>query len=224
MAAREYSSARAQAAKPALPAGEMPGVDAPVEALLGWVAQDPGRARQALAVERARAVPRPAVAEALEQLLPHFRLDGVRWVLVVDDLTVLDVTDLARMSHVDADSPQGAAALGEFFETVLGLGAYRQFKAHCRQQKTPDEVLLEIMGGLVEDLTGRPTQPPSPSPAGREPTLEQSRVVSPDGTVRPMTSEEFAAWRETQAYLGERAQQLLAQGGPPTPPGFAYSG
>ena len=51
---REYSSARAQAQRPVLPAGELPGPDAPPEVVLGWVARDPARARLALALAAGR--------------------------------------------------------------------------------------------------------------------------------------------------------------------------
>lgn len=225
MAAREYTSARSQATRPELPAGPMPDpATSPAQAMLGWVAQDPARAREVLAAEQARQEPRRGLVDALELLLPHFRLDGVRWVLAVDHVSVLDVTDLARMAHVDAGSLEGAAALGEFYETVLGRPAYLRFKRHCREHRTDDEMLLEIMGGVVEELTGRPTQPPSESPPGPGITLGQSRVVSSDGSQRPMTQEEFEAWRAQQDAIEQRAQQLLAQRmAPPTPPGFASS-
>jgi hypothetical protein len=223
---REYTSARAQAQAPSLPPGDLPGHDAPSEAVLAWTGKDPARVREALRSERTRIPLRPGLVDALESLIPNFRLDGRRWVAAVDDLTVLDITELARMANVDADSPEGIAALGDFFETALGRAQYRQFRDHCRRNRTPDDVLLDVMAGLVEDLTGRPTQPPSPSPAGPEPIGATSRVVSlSDGTVRPMSSEEFARWQETRQELGGRARHLLdLQQEVPPPPGFVSYG
>jgi len=236
---REYRSAASAAARPAsLPDGGLPGPEAPAEAVLGWVSGDRSRAREALAAERLSRQPRPGLVDGLELLLAHFVLDGVRWVCAVDDVTILDVTELARMHNASAESPEGIAALGEFFETCLGP-RYRAFRSHCRANRTSEDVLMDIMEGLLEDLAGYPTQPPSPSPGGPSGTgptskpasPERGRVVTAHG-VRPMTPQEFAAWRErmgreTQELLEDQAEEFARaprEERDPSQPGFAYFG
>lgn len=126
-----------------------------------------------------------------------FELDGVQFA-ASGGVSLLDLVEVARMADADAASPEGVAALGDFFEAALGRDGYRRFRSHCREHGTDPETLLAIMEDLVEDVGGRPTQRPSPSADGLPAAGTTSRVVSfSRGTVTemPLTAEREAELR-----------------------------
>jgi hypothetical protein len=93
--------------------------------------------------------------------------------------TALDISELAEVAElgVDTDDPRAVAAMAKFFRVVLGK-EYGRFKEHMRAYDTGEDVLIEIMQGILEDLAARPTQEPSRSPDGPSTTGPTSKVVS----------------------------------------------
>jgi hypothetical protein len=93
--------------------------------------------------------------------------------------TVLDISELAEVAElgVDTEDPRAIAAMSKFFRAVLGK-EYTRFREHMRTHDTGEDVLVEIMQGIMEDLAGRPTEEPSHSQDGPSTTGPMSRVVS----------------------------------------------
>lgn len=81
--------------------------------------------------------------------------------------TALDISELAEVAAdgADTDDPRALAAMSKFFRAVLG-NEYSRFKEHMRAHDTDEDVLIEVMKGILEDLAARPTQEPSRSPDG----------------------------------------------------------
>ena len=100
---------------------------------------------------------------------------GLKATFTLDDVeftcsgrpTALDISELAEAAElgVDTDDPRAVAAMSKFFRAVLGK-EYSRFKEHMRAHDTDEDVLIEIMKGIMEDLAARPTQEPSRSPDG----------------------------------------------------------
>ncbi len=93
-----------------------------------------------------------------------FTLDGVEFACKTD-ISVLDFSELASYADLDADSPQGIAALQGFFTIMLGDTEFRRFKLHCARHRTDDDTIVTIMGDLADEFLGRPTVAPSTSPS-----------------------------------------------------------
>lgn len=113
--------------------------------------------------------------------------DGVEQVEVFEcqgEVSSLLLSELASNADVDVATPEGVALLREFFAQAFGdEAAYRRFfKLHTKYGD--DDLLMDIMAGLVEDFAGRPTRRPSASPATQSSGGMQSKVVSlQQGTV-----------------------------------------
>lgn len=121
-----------------------------------------------------------------------FELDGV--VFIPGEVSFLDFTELGRFSGADITSPEGTAAIGEFFRNLLGED-YERFRTHIRQHHTDEETLIQVLRDIVEDVSGHPSQRPSVSPTGPTKTGRTLRVVSlSEGTVveEPLTEEREA--------------------------------
>lgn len=126
-----------------------------------------------------------------------FDLDGVEFA-TSGAVALLDLVEVAKMADSDGASPEGIAALGEFFESALGKDEYKRFRKHCREHGTDPDTLILIMQDLVEAVGENPTQRPSSLPAGPPATGLTSRVVSrSQGTVveMPLTPEREAELR-----------------------------
>lgn len=103
-------------------------------------------------------------------------------------VSTLDLSELASaaVNALDSADPAGMAIVSEFLKAAFGAEVYRQFRFHTRTHKTPDDVLLEIITGIVEEveenvsvMTARPTR--SPSRSSRGPTVpaeRRARVIS----------------------------------------------
>lgn len=121
---------------------------------------------------------------------PTFDLDGVTFVCE-GRLTTLDLAELAEVAElgVDTEDPRAAAAISKFMRAALG-STYNAFKEHTRQYGTGDDVLIDVMRGIMEDFAARPTEQPSSSHDGQSTTGPGSnpepRVISlQTGMVRP---------------------------------------
>jgi len=135
-----------------------------------------------------------------------FELDGVEFT-VPGNLFMLDLVELAKLSDVDTMDPRAIKAVTDLFENLLG-DDFNRFHAHCREHKTSNETLMEIMQDLIGDtMGGFPTQQASPSAPGTTTTGPTYTVVSPSsGSVVqfPMTPERETELR--QAVESARAQ------------------
>ncbi len=134
-----------------------------------------------------------------------FDLDGVAFV-VPGGVSLLDLCEMARLADVDATSPEGAAALADFFHDALGDG-YERFRLHVREHHTDPGTLVDIMADMIEATTARPTRRPSDSSDGPTTTGPTLRVISSDGTVReeqltPQRVAQLRAEAEGEAATG----------------------
>jgi len=99
----------------------------------------------------------------------------------VGDISTLSLSEFARSAEIDAATPEGAAILAEIFREAFDDDAeYRRFFRFQRRYLEADD-LVDILGGLIEDFTGRPTQPPSVSSASSSTDGPDSRVTSLPG-------------------------------------------
>lgn len=109
-----------------------------------------------------------------------FELDGVTFDLH-GQFDGQDMIDLA-MPLADAGDgwyePEALAAVGRFYQQVMGEETYRAFSRHRRKQRTHPQVVAQIMTDLIEELTDRPPGKLSRSPAGPPPVVVSSPVVS----------------------------------------------
>ena len=66
------------------------------------------------------------------------------------------------------DPSSSARAVLQFFDNAIVEADHDQFNemTHSSETVVPMETLTEVMDWLVEQYTGRPTEPPSPSPVG----------------------------------------------------------
>lgn len=116
-------------------------------------------------------------------ITPSFELDGIEFVCE-GGVTTLDISEFAQVASagVNSDDPAAAAVFAEFFQNALGPKVYAEFKQHTRKHRTSDEVFVDIMHGIIEDFTGRPTELSTPSRDGQSTTgpgsNADSRVVS----------------------------------------------
>jgi hypothetical protein len=85
-----------------------------------------------------------------------------------------------RTREVTREVVEDGELVTKVFEEVVDDDASRQYRRFFKlhSQHGDDDLLMEIMQGLVEDLSGRPTQQPSPSQAGELTTGPASKVVS----------------------------------------------
>lgn len=110
---------------------------------------------------------------------PSFDLDGVTFVCE-GGVTALDISEYAKVAKmgIDTEDPAAVAVFAEFFEAALGPKVYSEFRKHVRDHGTSEDVFVDIMGGIIEDFLGRPTQEPSHSQDGPSTTGPTSKVVS----------------------------------------------
>jgi hypothetical protein len=125
-----------------------------------------------------------------------FDLDGVQFV-ATGGVKLLELCELAQVADVDSASVEGAAALGQFFRSLLGQD-YDRFRVHCREHGTDPDTLLQIVADVIEAVSERPTRRPSDSADGPPTTGRTWRVHSADGS-----------WRE-EVLTPEREAELRA--------------
>ena len=132
---------------------------------------------------------------------PRFELDDVEFVCE-GGLSTLDISEfaIAAKGGMDTADPTAAAVFAEFFQAALGPVQYRRFRDHTRRNRTGPDELIDIMGDLMVDFVGRPTEEPSHSQDGPSTTGPSSRVVSLQrGSVS-----------QGPAEPGQKAQQAVA--------------
>lgn len=102
---------------------------------------------------------------------PQFSVEdaeGKPQVFVCRRLTAMDLSDMALAAEEDVTSPRAVAVLADFFRSVLTRDDYVRFRELIRgldlDQEDEGELELNILKGVVEDASGRPTMPPSSSP------------------------------------------------------------
>jgi hypothetical protein len=105
-----------------------------------------------------------------------FDLDETTY--ICRELGPLELSEIARLHNTPADSPEAMAFMAEFFEMILGASQYRDFRRNSARFETQPEVFVEIIQGIFEDMTNRPTVPPSDSSDGRENTGTNSTADS----------------------------------------------
>lgn len=129
---------------------------------------------------------------ALGVVLPaiKFTLDGEEFRCLTemtgDALLEWSELGVAASDDTPANSPEAAGYFARFLHATFGPAEYARLRRHIRAHGTPPRVVMQIIAGIqeeitgaVEDLTGRPTVPSSPSsPGGGDPVGERARVVS----------------------------------------------
>lgn len=97
------------------------------------------------------------------------------------EVSTLLLSEFAANAGVDTATPEGTALIAEFFRQAFGSErAYQEFfRVHTRHGgHDGDDLLMDILGGLVEDFTGRPTVQPSASLPTPSQSGAPSKVVS----------------------------------------------
>lgn len=132
-----------------------------------------------------RAARREAEQEPIEFEVVHFDDTGTAVTEVFTcrgEISTLTLSEFGHAADLDSATPEGAAVLRDIFHEAFGdEKEYRRFYKLVRRIHLPDDMLVDIMGGLIEDFTGRPTQRPSSSPASPSTTGADSRAISLPG-------------------------------------------
>jgi hypothetical protein len=82
------------------------------------------------------------------------------------ELGPLEISEIAQLQGVAADSAKAVAFMSEFFASILGPTQYPAFREMTVRNTTKPEILVEIIQGIFEDFTNRPTVQPSESSDG----------------------------------------------------------
>jgi hypothetical protein len=141
-------------------------------------------------------------------------------------VSTLDLSELASaaVNALDSSDPAGMAIVSEFLKAAFGPEVYRAFRYHTRTRKTPDDVLLEIITGIVEEvqenvsvMTARPTNSPSRYSRGLTvPAARRARLISlATGDVQEVSSPPGPGTGEDPemdpALAAEREEQARAR-------------
>lgn len=108
------------------------------------------------------------------------------------DMSGLSLSDMASFADIDSNSTEGLSIMAEVFREMFGDdGEFRRFKKFQAEHLDGDD-LVDIIGGLIEDFAGRPTQPPSDSPSssstdGRD-SKEHSSLEEPSHSAADISS------------------------------------
>lgn len=126
-----------------------------------------------------------------EEKTQHFELHG--------EVSTLMLSELAYNADLDLADPEAVKLVREFFAQAFGVerrlveGPNGEIQEQVVQSKAladynlffklhttfgDDDLLMEIMSGLVEDFMGRPTQQHSTSPSEELSAGESTKVVS----------------------------------------------
>jgi hypothetical protein len=91
------------------------------------------------------------------------------------------VNEFALMKMAGAEADGEMAVMGAFYrflQTVLIPADWDRFEKVCMADRVGFAELRNLIEGVAEAMTGRPTPRPSASPPGPPPTTARSRVVS----------------------------------------------
>jgi hypothetical protein len=125
-----------------------------------------------------------------------FELDDVKY--ICRDLTILELSEIAKMSGEPVDSPKSAAFIAEFFELVLGRAQYRTFLDATGKAQTQPEEFMEIIQGVFEEMTTKNTSPLSAFSDGQRTTGSAS---TDDASSRVMRRYENAGRPDLMAAI-----------------------
>lgn len=100
---------------------------------------------------------------------------------------LLELGELANLRELEADTPEGMAAIATLFETLLGPAEYGRFRAWIADNAVDEDVMLELLRDMFTEVVGHPLAPPTASSPGPTTAPRTYRVISPlDGTVTEM--------------------------------------
>ena len=121
---------------------------------------------------------------------------------------VLELGELAKLRDLDAESPEGMAAIATVFEMLLGPQEYARFREYVRTEGIDQDVLLELVQDLFVEVVGHPLAQPTDSSPGPTTSRPTYRVISPSGGVQeleltPEKEAELIAAMEREMTPGE---------------------
>lgn len=134
--------------------------------------------------------------EEVEQRSQLFRCRG--------EVSTLLLSEIAYNADLDVADPEAMKLVRAFFSNAFGeeeedRAQYRLF-FNLITRYGDDDLLMEVMAGLVEDFSGRPTQQRSLSQESQASAGESSKVVSLSaGTVEYVPGEVLESETETEA-------------------------
>lgn len=117
------------------------------------------------------AAAREAVGESLT-----FTLGGEQFT-TTPELPAVPMLRLAAVA--DKEGAEGATAFYQFLQAMLVEEDVARFEAMAMRERIGMERLGEVVAWLIEEMTGRPTQPPSAS-------AERRSTPSPSPTAAPL--------------------------------------
>lgn len=133
-------------------------------------------------------------------------------------ISTMDFAEYARLANqgIDSKDPSGVAIIADVFLGLLGKQTYQRFRAHCREHRTDDGTLVEILKGIMQDAaeaaTNRPTQRPSPSPDGPASGQATRTVVSFSRATVDIAPEQQEPPREEPQEAVEQPPKLVSYG------------
>lgn len=135
------------------------------------------------AAERERAALEPIEFEVTYETTERGE-DGVDQVVertdrfaATGEISAATLTDFGYFADTPSDDPAAVAVMRRVFMEAIGdQTEFRRFWAIA--PRLDEDTLLEIMTGLMEDVLGRPTQPPASSQATSSSTGQPSRESS----------------------------------------------
>lgn len=157
-----------------------------------------------------------------------FTLDGVEFVChgAIDGYDLAEFAAPAMDAGANYFDPAAVAALGHLLMAFMGQDTYRAFQAHRRHFRTPPSVITEIIGALMEEVTGRP---PGPSPGSQRgpgstgttskaPSRPRARRPAARASGRKTTSRKAKAIPRQVAQLGDFTTAVAPGNGADGPP------
>lgn len=96
------------------------------------------------------------------------------------EVSILTISDAGYLSDMGLETPEAAGILRKVFEEAFGdEPECKRFREFAKRHLDNDD-LAELMGLVIEETTGTPTQQSSPSSPSSPPTTtgEHSRVIS----------------------------------------------
>lgn len=106
------------------------------------------------------------------------------------DMTALVLSELGYHADLNLGDPEGMAVLRQTFQAAFGDDAeYRRFFRFHIKVQLDDDTLMDILMDLVEDMVGRPTQPPSASSGAPSTTGGGSTAGTSPAQVNPFNTD-----------------------------------
>lgn len=107
-----------------------------------------------MTAQKTAAIEAKAEEEGTAPAYGSITFDGEDYPIARKPNTLL-ISELARTGTGD---PETLGVLAEFLEATLGAETYRKFKRHTYRYKGDDADIIAVIGQVMENTLGRPTE------------------------------------------------------------------